>query len=115
MIDSGNRTREEDPLLRYAYVPVETKKVHAMRFEGYINDLPHHFARFIMGTLIGSSMKLEQVRIITARDVDKNPLSIVDCKLGEWIVVDCKTDRVQVMSDEDFRSIHCRVKDLSLE
>lgn len=106
--------KEEDPLLRYAYVP-KADKVYAVRFQGRIADLPYIFAKRIEESFSGRA-RHEEVNVVTGVVNGQDQLHA--CRQGDWIVIN-ETDPenivVVVLTDAGFLKSYTRVSDLSYE
>ncbi len=106
--------KEEDPLLRYAYVP-KANKLYAIRFQGRIADMPYIFAKRIEESFSGRA-RHEEVNVVTA--VINGQDQLTRCKQGDWIVVD-QTDPENILAfvytDGVFQKNYSRVSDFSYE
>lgn len=106
--------KEEDPLIRYAFVP-KTEKVYAVRFQGRIADLPYIFAKRIEDSFSGRA-RHEEVNVVTG--VVNGQDQLTACRQGDWIVVnqtDPENIRADVYTDSAFLKAYARVSDLSYE
>lgn len=108
MSQGSTSRREEDELLKYAYVPVEFQKTYAFRYRGYPDEIPHFFTRGLVGkrTLRG---KHEEIEFEVQADFE--PTRIQKCKNGDWIVVGAD-GRTSIATDVGFRNSFTAVTDL---
>lgn len=87
--------REEDELLQFAYLPTTVKKHYAIRYRGYVQDLPYFFRKVIQRKDRNERDYLE------ATIVNITDTSSQTCRKGDWIV-GLPDGRYQVVDDESF-------------
>ncbi|BCM95176.1 hypothetical protein [Burkholderia phage FLC6] len=101
-------TKEEDEMLKYAFVPKTVQKVYAFRYRGYADEIPFLFCKHLARRKITS---------LIGRPVDELEFEIdeqvVLCKKGDWIVV--SDDVTQILNDEQFIEKYVRLTDLSYQ
>lgn len=107
MSQGSTTRREEDELLKYAYVEAHVQKHYAFRYRGYTDEIPWFFIRrFIGNPRLRDKRDEVEFRTGPNRDVVKN------CKIGDWIVVSNSND-FDILSDNQFRHLYKSVTDLS--
>ncbi|BAQ02658.2 hypothetical protein [Ralstonia phage RSL2] len=105
-------TKEEDEMLKYAFVPKTVQKVYAFRYRGYADEIPYlfckHLARRKLTSMIG--VPNAELHFDLAGSVDG---SLTVCKKGDWIVsID---DTTQILTDEQFQEQYVRLSDLNYQ
>lgn len=71
---------EEDELLQYAYIPAEVHKVYAIRYRGYVSDLPHFFRKAVSSEFKNDRGRCDEIVIYTTDHAAQK------CHKGDWIV-----------------------------
>lgn len=98
--------KEEDEMLKYAFVPKTVQKLYAFRYRGYADEIPFMFVRNLSDRKVTSYVGefiTELIFHIDGRDVP--------CKKGDWIVVSEKG--TQILTDQEFESAYIRLSDLN--
>jgi hypothetical protein len=108
MSQGSTTRREEDELLKYAYVPSKFQKTYAFRYKGYPDEIPHVFTKDLIGrrTLRGYH---EEIEFETQAALE--PRRIEKCRNGDWIIIDPE-GRTIIATDVGFRNSYVPVTDL---
>lgn len=99
--------KEEDELLKYAFVPKETMKYYAIRYTGYPDELPYIFLQ----KAVGVRHRRDFVKEITF-EFERDNIQV--CAKGDYIVI-CEDGKSEILSDSAFRDKYMHVLDLSYQ
>lgn len=98
-------TKEEDEMLKYAFVPKTVQKVYAFRYRGYADEIPFLFCKHLASRKLTGLIGKPVVELEFKIDDQ-----IVLCKKGDWIVV--TEEATQILTDEQFIEKYVRLTDL---
>ena len=127
MVSISSRKREEDEMLRYAYVERSVEKHYAFRYKGFVSEVPYMFLRDCLDKRVRDFCKEIEFREMSesfiAKQIKKsdNWRRIIEktfpsvqpqlCRDGDWIVV--TNNKTAILSDEIFRLLYKPVIDLT--
>lgn len=80
MADVFTSRDDEDELIQYAYVPSDVRKTYAIRYRGYVSDLPHFFRKAISSEFRNDRGRNEEIVVYVTQDC------AMKCRKGDWIV-----------------------------
>lgn len=99
--------KEEDELLKFAHVPIDTQKFYAIQYRGYPDELPFVFLQNAVGA--------RDIRGFAKEITFKvGLLRTTQCQKGDWIVI--RPDgETEVLEDQEFRTTYMRLTDMSFQ
>jgi hypothetical protein len=120
MVTPSSQRLEEDAMLKYAHVQRTVEKHYAIRYNGYVDDLPYFFLRDLIdkNRMRGSQLELLFLPLSNEPDAqfDLPGVDYTDtrnnqkCVKGDWIVV--SANKTEIMTDLAFRNTFVSVTDL---
>jgi hypothetical protein len=119
MVHPSSQRKEEDEMLKFAHVQRTVEKHYAIRYNGYVDDLPYFFLRDLVDRHVrGRQMELMFRPKSNEPDAqfDLPGVDFTDtrrnqkCEKGDWIVQ--TATKTEIMTDLAFRNSFVPVTDL---